>query len=110
MTNQILADAVGVIERYGHAKGTLGSCKEGFCAVGAVLHAMDPQWRKSGTSLDSANDAMDLLRAQLFEDGVPPEECATEVEWVSIPGWNNNPATTVEDVILAMKKAAHRDS
>jgi hypothetical protein len=92
MTNQILADAVGVIERYGHAKGTLGSCKEGFCAVGAVLHAMD------------------VLRAQLFEDGVPPEECATEVEWVSIPGWNNNPATTVEDVILAMKKAAHRDS
>lgn len=69
------------------------------CGVGAVYRAVygtckSSQMEVSDKSMELFEQAMKLLNRQMPEGG-------------GIPAWNDDPARTVEDVILTFKQASH---
>ncbi|KPI09908.1 hypothetical protein OV450_3399 [Actinobacteria bacterium OV450] len=100
---QILDEAVHVIERDGWHQGRLtsGNASTGpVCALGAITRAA------TGNAFNytgEADAAANRLGAHIVE------ACSIEDSswWQNIPAWNDDPARTKEDVILALKQAAH---
>ncbi|MGW6255445.1 DUF6197 family protein [Streptomyces sp. NPDC055085] len=110
---ELLLAAIDIIQRDGWHQGDLykppatwkancwrEACDEAArtaptCAMGALFRAAHGTSRWVDLT-DSALGAVSLLQGHL---GTP-----------MIPHWNDAPERTAEDVILAMKRAAHHDS
>ncbi|MFE6846547.1 hypothetical protein [Streptomyces sp. NPDC057686] len=96
---QILEDAIKVLERDGWHQGSLtaGNAEQGgaVCAWGAMGRAA------TGNAYcynENVVEAADLLAHSLNLEGLPTSAIFT---------WNDAKERSKEDVILAMKKAAH---
>ena len=66
------------------------------CAMGAIGAAAARLGL--GTYSSACDDATDHLQTWLTAN--------TEQHWTAVPAWNDYPSTSMEDVILAMKRAA----
>lgn len=105
---EVLVKAAAAIAEHGHIKGGYGSIHSGFCAVGAIRYAAC-----GGTLLSKVHDAnadevvqaAELLLVEELE-GSGEYRWAPSVE-VVVPLFNDANATTAEDVMLMMKRAAH---
>lgn len=97
---EALLKAAEIIGRDGHYKGSLcdGDPETGpVCAMGALFRALTG---KAQTGIWTEEQSLILREASsLLYTAVPTER--------SIPGWNDDTATSAEDVILAFKRAAH---
>lgn len=90
---EVLEKAVDVLHTYGWTQGSSGNHVDGYCAIGAVYQATDGD-------CSAASKALALLHQ---ETGFAPGRLVHPVA-----RWNDATGRTVEDVILAMKKAANQ--
>jgi hypothetical protein len=108
---QILSDAIDVIETKGWTKGAAINQNEEVCTLGAldVAMRMGKIRQPDGFWGDYFQQAQDLVQAELVKanvgnfasEGVPRHA-------MSIPGMNDAPSTTKEDILLGLKHALHR--
>ncbi|MFF5973683.1 hypothetical protein ACFY7C_19360 [Streptomyces sp. NPDC012769] len=96
---EILHTAIEIIERDGWYQGDLddGDDKHGaVCAVGAIERAWSGSSQAFGALYwpDERREAIDRLNSHVGS------------YYGGIGVWNDHPGRTVEDVILALKKAA----
>lgn len=119
---EIIEKGIENIEKYGHIKGTYGAENVGFCAVGSMRYALAEvsyalaevstripipgRYGVSDSDAKAYQVALELLEAEVKAAGW---EIQSEVVGSVIPLFNDDNGTTTEDVILMMKKAAHRD-
>ena len=85
---QMLLKAADVIEKYGHAKSTLGHISVGFCINGALNFAA------TGTSTNqttAGNSAKMRMMASLGGDQI---------------SWNNAPERTADEVVAKLRAVA----
>ena len=95
---ELIEKGIENIEKYGHHKGHFGSREEGYCAIGAIRAAA---WSQDW---DTFYEAGERMRAAVKTmPGFACQEGYTD----PVPSFNDDPATTTEDVILMMKKAAN---
>lgn len=108
----VLEKAAEVISEHGHLKGAYGGEKAGFCAMGAMRHAITGDaLRFFGSEAVTENPALAdvykearrLLAQRLAPDVDPDYSCEAIAEW------NDSRHTTAEDVVLALKTAAAHD-
>lgn len=99
---QILEDAIDVLQTHGWIQGKSGSRHDGFCAIGAVYQAVaqDVHGNVSDKDATAALVALGLLDI--------PHTSGRLKHPIAV--WNDAPDRTAEDVILAMKKAARGES
>ncbi|KPI09907.1 hypothetical protein OV450_3398 [Actinobacteria bacterium OV450] len=91
-TRQILGEAIKVLERDGWHQGGLVAADGAVCAMGAINRA-------------ATGSAHDYTMAGALA------VCTLQMSiGQQVPQWNDDPSRTKEDVILAMKKAAHHDA
>jgi hypothetical protein len=100
---QIIEGGIEAIQTYGHRKDSYGSTVEGFCAMGSICHAFAMARQLADADYGSLGEAQNRLRATLHASGyrIPAGHSYTD----NVPAFNDDPATTAEDVILMMKKA-----
>lgn len=116
-SNELLLKAADYIARNGHYKGAFhhggmsmppGDLHD-FARPSCVLGAMRVVAGREGINWTFASfvRAEKLLCEELGYDDYMRE---VEGETVAVvPLWNDDPSTTAEDVILTMKRAAHRE-
>ena len=93
---ELIGKGIENIEKYGHRKGHYGSKEEGFCAIGSMRTVQGIDWK-------TFHDASERMRrAVITTPGFKLQEAYTD----PVPSFNDDPATTAEDVILMMKEAA----
>ena len=98
---ELCTTAAELISTHGHLKGAVGDYERGFCAVGALIQAIDLDGnvlKNLGQQSTDISKAFEMLKKE-FELS----------QYGHIPGWNNAPETSAEDVILALKRAGSRD-
>lgn len=94
---QLLQDAKEHIEKKGHCKGMLWDEEGRCCIIGAVSRVHGPV----GTAVfnpDAYFAAMNSIRASI------PADAPTQ----SIPGYNDRPETTKEDILALFDRAIAR--
>ena len=85
----VLRDAAEYIAEHGHAKGRFGGVNdEPACAIGALVGAAG--------SRNAARAAMDIVSRSLG--------ATRSYAPAYITAWNDDPATSAEDVILTLKR------
>jgi hypothetical protein len=90
----VLAKAADLIEQHGWIQGDYGNPDTGFCAAGAIWWAI--AGRKRDISLEtSPHNGSFVAALDMLPYGVG-----------GAASWNDNPRTTKEDVIQALRKAA----
>lgn len=111
--NEALRRAADYLSRNGHIQGNLYQYNEGApmpsaCALGAlrmVARESDGGWLQMPTYAEACHRLVEHLRNQ----GAIPNEYVDIDPSALIPMWNDDPSTTAEDVILAMKMAAEEE-
>lgn len=102
---EALLKAADKLGECGWTQGTLKDGDDAMCAVGAVRAAL------GGHHALTSPDECDSEALQMLGDHlglVPKVGYGYMPRAVAI--WNDAPERTAEDVILAMKKAAHHDA
>lgn len=104
---EVLEKAAANIAEHGHCKGEYGSLQRGFCALGAIRYAATGTgvYRRdlnAAKTHDLVNQAELMLVLELAKDGW---RCGESLSLV--PMFNDAEATSAEDVMLMMKRAAH---
>ena len=101
----ILEKGAEALAEHGHVKGTYGMPGYGFCALGSMRHVTHGS---SLIPLHSPDYNAYQEAVQRLEDEVEADGWERREGWDLIPGFNDDPRTTLEDVRLMMKRAAGR--
>jgi hypothetical protein len=87
---EILLEAVAILEKYGWQQGTMGDKRAGFCALGAISQAGEiDEYGFSGHSPAHYEAA-----------------CKLSSMVGHIPTWNDNGIRTKEEVIAVLRRVA----
>lgn len=108
MPHDILYNAAYLIEQFGYCKHSMRDRKGHFCTLGAIQEAgVDAGLITHGTRFDKQPiiaQAMYALKKSIAEwQGGRP---MNDYSHISIPGWNDYPKTTKQDVIDVMRFTA----
>lgn len=106
---QLISDAIDVIETKGWTKGAAINNAEEVCTLGALDIALRMGKMRQPDAFwgDYVKQAQDLVQAELEKADVGGFRVAGPVP-MSIPGMNDAPSTTKEDILLGLKHALHR--
>lgn len=112
--DDLLNRAAELIGERGWHQGGLEDEHGALCALGALGRAKYELFDLNGDGLGrqakEASDAYGEAYTQLVYT-INPTATGNWAEWgnlVSVPAWNDDETRTAEDVILALKNAAHR--
>jgi hypothetical protein len=107
MTENVFEKAIEVLQEYGYVKNKYGSDAEGYCALGALHRAYHPSCNKSGMAcaVGFSEKWVALAKQLAAVLGYTADFHYTNA--FHIAEYNDRPTTSVEDIILMFKKAAH---
>ena len=98
--SELIYESIGNLARYGWRRHGYGSPAEGFCIAGAVYFATGISPYEAGISPyeepDKLCSPLAAVTVVLRAKGYP-----------HVARFNDDPQTTYEDVVLAMKEAAY---
>jgi hypothetical protein len=95
--SEIVREAIALLEKYGWIQGKAGSPDEGMCAIGALAYA-------SAVQRGHANTLAGMLAGMFDTDHITA--AVSNVVGGGVVAFNDNPSTSYEDVVLALKQAA----
>lgn len=104
---ETLTKARDLIEKKGLAKDVVYDPASGaFCSVGAVMmsstdHTSIQGWAIEGDDGNLTCEAVERLSKFLPDD----QKRRTASGWINVVNYNNDPATSAEDVLLVFKRA-----
>lgn len=101
---ETLFRAAEILEDRGWCQGLLTNDRGEHCAVGALCVALEQQMRCNYG---------DLVRSgplNIFAAYLPPGSDDRETGVVKITRWNDNPERTAQEVITALRRAAHQEA
>lgn len=100
-TDQILADALDMLNTVGHCKDQLQDGEGRVCAVGALNYATTGSHFHGSLAMGAEQNAEYLQAYGRILDAANHDK----PQWWSIPDFNDDPRITAEDVKLVFKMA-----